>query len=79
MLGAFKSSILTNPGPASSVFFMFFEHQEDEYSEPDLYVKVSYNETPWDLDNLEPLTFSESTEEIPGHIPLDEFRDYVDS
>ena len=60
LLGAFESMMLTDPGPASSVFFMFFKYQQDEFSEPEHRVKVSFNEQPWDLDSLQPLMFTES-------------------
>lgn len=70
--------LLTDPAPASSVFFMFFKHWESGSREPELRVKVSYNAQPWDVDQLEPLTFTAEQLRHPGHISLDDFLEYVE-
>lgn len=78
LLGAFQSMMLTNPGPASSIFFMFYTHWDDELdSEPEQRVKVSFSETPWDLESIETLSFVPEQLENPGHISLASFSDYV--
>ena len=66
LLTAFEQEYITDPEPASSVFFMFYEHskscQVDENQldqEREIRVKVSFNATPWDFDNLETLRYTE--------------------
>lgn len=70
--------LLTDPAPASSVFFTFYTLLEGtESGEPEMRVKVSYSETPWDLGSVESLNFTERQQTEPGHISLKEFGDYI--
>ena len=58
LLGAFQSLLLTNPAPASSVFFTFFAERRHREDDPELRVLVTFSETPWDEESIRPLTFT---------------------
>ena len=81
LLGAFKSSLIGDPEPASSVFFWFFSYRpEGESSQPVLAVNVTYAEKPGDESTHRNLIFT--TEQQQGsdtYISIDSFKDFVDS
>lgn len=44
--------LLTDPEPASSVFFLFYTYREEAYDDAEFRVKVTFNENPWNIDSL---------------------------
>ena len=82
LLSAFENGLLTDPAPASSVFFHFFKYRSkgDEEGVMRQAVKVTFSETPWDLDTHKPLIFLDE-QKGKGHsfISLDSFNSFVDN
>ena len=58
LLGAFKNILLTDPAPASSVFFYFFAYKNEGDDELHQAVKVTYSESPWDTETHDELKFT---------------------
>ena len=77
LLGAFRNILLTDPGPASSVFFWFFEYQH-EGDAPRLAVKATFSETPWDEESHRSLIFLPEQETGPAFVSIERFKEYVD-
>jgi len=76
LLGAFKNMLLTNPAPVASVIFLFYALRSSADAEPQLQVKVSFSETPWDAETIESLEFT--ADQLEGHVSLEEFKAFVD-